>query len=479
VQPSNILFIMSDEHNPKMLGGAGNPMVRTPHLDALAARGTRFTCAYTNSPICVPARASFATGRYVHDIGYWDNAIAYDGRVPGWGHRLQATGHRVEAIGKLHYRNAEDPTGFDRQTEPMHIKDGIGQVWGSIRDPLPVKDGAQQMLTEIGPGESGYNRYDMRIADRACAWLHDQAPQPGHRPWVLYLGFVAPHFPLVVPQEYFDLYPLDRIEMPKLLPRDGYRHHPWIRAMDDFQHVDREFDDDTRRRAIAAYFGLCTFVDAQIGRVLAALAATGLEATTRVIYSSDHGDNVGARGLWGKSNLYEEAAGIPMIVAGPDVPAGRLATTPVTLVDAYQTILHGVGLAREAWQADGLPGQSMLELATAPDRPERIAFSEYHAVGAASGAFMLRKGRYKLIHYSGMRPELFDLEADPEETTDLADDPAHGAALADLDAELRMIVDPDDANRRALADQAALIERFGGREAALGQGTPGATPAPE
>ena len=124
MEPKNLLVIMADEHNPKMLGCSGHPLVKTPNLDALAMRGTRFDRAYTNCPICVPARASFATGRYVHDIGYWYNAIAYDGRVKGWAHRLQEAGVRIESIGKLHYRQEGDPTGFDRQHLPMHIKDG-------------------------------------------------------------------------------------------------------------------------------------------------------------------------------------------------------------------------------------------------------------------------------------------------------------------------------------------------------------------
>ena len=137
MKPQNLLVIMSDEHNPKMLGVAGHPLAKTPHLDQLAARGTRFDRAYTNCPICVPARASFATGRYVHNIGYWDNSIAYDGRVESWGHKLQAKGIRCDSIGKLHYRLETDPTGFDKQHIPMHIKDGVGMIHLSIRNQFP------------------------------------------------------------------------------------------------------------------------------------------------------------------------------------------------------------------------------------------------------------------------------------------------------------------------------------------------------
>lgn len=137
LKPQNLLILMSDEHNARMMGCAGHPLAKTPHLDALAERGTRFVDASTTCPICVPARASFATGRYVHDIGYWDNSIAYDGRVPSWGHRLQDAGLRVESIGKLHYRREQDPCGFDRQHIPMHITDGVGMIQLSIRKQFP------------------------------------------------------------------------------------------------------------------------------------------------------------------------------------------------------------------------------------------------------------------------------------------------------------------------------------------------------
>ena len=126
--PKNLLVIMADEHNPKMLGCAGHPLAKTPHLDALAKCGTRFNRAHTNCPICVSARALSATGRNVQDISYWDNAIAYDGRIKSWGHRLLGAGIRVESISKLHYRREEDPMGFDRQHLPMHIKDDIGMI---------------------------------------------------------------------------------------------------------------------------------------------------------------------------------------------------------------------------------------------------------------------------------------------------------------------------------------------------------------
>ncbi len=468
MEPQNLLVIMSDEHNPKMLGAAGHDLVQTPNLDALAARGTRFTAAYTNSPICVPARASFATGRYVHDNEYWDNSIAYDGRIESWGHKLQAAGVRVESIGKLHYRRVEDPTGFDRQHIPMHIKDGVGMVHLSIRnqfpDYVPPAPKANGIVSNAGPGESEYTRYDRRVAELACEWLRAAATEDQARPWVLFVSFVTPHYPLIAPEDYFGLYPIAEMPPPKAGPGSGFQPHPWLESL-RAGHAGSEVPAEQHRTALAAYLGLCSFMDAQVGRVLDALGAAELGERTLIIYTSDHGDNTGSRGLWGKSVHYEEAGGVPLIVAGDGVPAGRLCATPASLVDAYQSILQGAGVADP--DADALPGRSWFDLAARADDPERIAFSEYHAARSPSASYMIRQGRHKYIHYVGYEAELFDLDADPEELNDLAGDAAHGDQLRRFEATLRAMLDPEAVDRRANAAQKALIESRGGPDAVM------------
>jgi choline-sulfatase len=474
MKAKNLLFIISDEHQARALSCAGHPIVRTPHIDALAERGTRFGAAYTPCPICVPARASLATGRYVHEIRYWDNAMGYDGRVPGWGVRLQAAGVRVESIGKLHYRGREDATGFDAQHRPMHLMNGIGQVWGSVRDPIPGARADIVRFGTVGAGYSKYNSYDEAIRDLTVAWIGEHARDP--RPWLLFVGFVAPHFPLIAPQRYIDLYPPERMPLPALAPRDGHARHPWLEAQEKFLPTDVEFgnDDEKRRRAVSAYYALCTMMDDHVGAICAALDHAGLAGNTSVIYTSDHGEALGQRGHWGKSSLYGECTQIPMIITGPDAPAGRVCGTPVNLVDLAPTFLTVFGVANPA-----LPGRSLLEIACASPDPERPSFSEYHAVGAPSGAFMLRKGRWKYHEYVGYEPELFDLDADPDEIGNKAGEPGCAAILARMRGELRRIVDPEAADRQAKADQRVLVEQFGGRETAFRLGTEGATPAPE
>jgi choline-sulfatase len=477
MRPTNLLFINADQHSPRVLGCYGDPIIRTPNLDALAARGTRFERAYCPFPICVPSRASLATGRYAHALGLWDNSKPYLGwEAPSWGHRLTEQGHRVTTIGKLHYRSADDPTGFPDQRIPMHVVLNDQNVFGLLRARMPPLNQRQWVL-DAGPGETEYTRYDRAIADEAVRYLRDEAAGQD-RPWALYVSFIHPHIPLVIPEEYFGLYPPEAVPLPA-----GWRPHEWSRhpAAELKRRsgmMDEPFDEPTIRRAIAAYYGMVTFLDELIGRVLAQLDAAGLRETTRVIYTADHGEMLGAHGLWWKECLYEESVGVPMIVAGPDIPTGKVSRTPVNLVDCFPAIVEAVGASPAPEDAD-LPGESLFALAQAPDR-DRVIFSEYHASMSPTGAFMIRLGRYKLIYHVGLPHQLFDLEADPHELHDLADDPAHAEARAACERALRAICDPEDVDRRAKADQQARIDRAGGVEAAIERGLLiRYTPAPE
>jgi len=477
LKATNVIVILSDEHNKRVTGCYGHPMIKTPNLDKLAARGTRFTSAYTNCPICVPARASFATGQYVHKIRYWDNAIAYDGKVPTWGHRLMERGHRVTSIGKLHYRDG-DPrrNGFDEEILPMHIVNGVGDLLGLIRSELPVRQGAKRLGPEAGRGESEYTKYDRDIAASTQQWLEKEAPKYGAMPWALYVGFVSPHFPLIAPPQFYDMYADKEVPWPLMYDHSERPRHPFIDAMRKCMCFDEEFDAPMVRRAITAYFGLTSFLDDNIGKILSTLETTGLAASTRVIYSSDHGDNLGTRGMWGKSTLYEESAGIPMIMAGPDVPQGNVCDVPVTLVDAFPTLIEGLGAKMDARDAS-LPGHSLIDIAQGYV-PTRTILSEYHAAGAMCGSYMIRHGKYKYIYYVGLPPMMFDLEADPNERNDLAPLPANAALLKECEAALRKVVDPEAADRLAKADQAARIAEVGGEDAILKRGTFRYSPPP-
>ncbi|MCH8830282.1 MAG: sulfatase-like hydrolase/transferase [Planctomycetes bacterium] len=483
MRPTNLLFILSDQHNRDASGCYGHPFVETPHLDRLAESGVRFDNAYTNCPICVPARASLATGQYVHKIGYWDNAHPYEGRVPGWGHRLIDAGHRVESIGKLHYRDDADDDGFSKHIVPLNVVKGIGDVMASVRDNPPVRLGSRDGILHAGPGTSTYLDFDVEVAGHAVNWLRERNSQPVEKPWVLFVSFVCPHPPYIAPPDLFDLYASKPIDQPVQSRCEDWPRHP---VFDEYRRVmqwEEPFTEEEIRRVTAAYYGCCTHLDRQIGRVLDTVSELGLNDATRIIYTCDHGESMGRRGLFGKFTMYEESAAIPFILSGPDVPQGEVCKEVISLVDCHQTILAATGVPLT--DADeNLPGTSLWPLARGDaDAPrDRVALSEYHAVACKSGYYMLRYRQFKYVYYVNAPPQLFDLETDPQETVNLAENADHTATRADMDRRLREILDPEAIDAAAKASQAKLIETHGGFETVLAGGqftnspVPGETP---
>lgn len=455
MKPANLLIICSDEHARSALGCYGNRIVRTPNLDRLAAGGVRFTNAYTPSPACVPARASMATGRYVHEIGTWSSAEPYRGSPTGWGHRVMSQGRRVVSIGKLHYRSTEDANGFEPEILPMHVLDGIGWTLGLQRtQPLPAYDAPIEFADDVGPGESAYTRYDRNVLAAALNWLREDGTQGDGIPWVLFVSFVAPHYPLRAPQPFFDLYADTELGEP-LHPHSVQRNeHPVLRGLADFYDYDRHFSDDTRRIARQAYYGLCSFLDDNIGRLIDALEDNRLSSNTRVLYLTDHGEMLGDHGFWTKCVMYENSVAVPMILSGPGVPKGIKTDTPVSLIDVGATVLEALGIPTAEKGAG--PGISLFTSIDSPD-PDRVIFSEFHDGGAITGVFMVRWDRWNYVHYVGYPPQLFNIEDDPTEGEDLGRDPTYAEIRKTCVAKLRAIVDPDQASAQAFTDQKARL----------------------
>ncbi len=460
----NFLLIVADEFARNALGCAGHPVVQTPNLDRLAARGVRFSQAYTASPICVPARAAMHTGRHVHDIRCWSSAQPYRGQHESWAHRLRRHGMDAVSAGKLHFRRTQDDNGFAPELRPMHVKNGIGWAPGLLRDPPGDYPAAAELAAQVGAMDTGYHAYDRAVADAATGWLEARAASGGP-PWALFVSFVSPHYPLAAPEPWFELYADADLPAPK--PYAGnWRDHPALAETLRFFDYDRHFDAASRDAAIRSYFGLVSFVDDLIGRVLAALEAGGFADETTILFTSDHGEMLGDFGLWTKQLMFEGSAGIPALLAGPGIAPGQTVETPVSLVDVFPTVLDAVGAPPFPGAGHGpLPGRSLLEIAAAPDDPARPVLSEYHDGGSVTGAFMLRRGDWKLVHHEGFPPQLFNLSGDPDEQRDLAAEPAMAEILASMQTGLRELVDPATANRQAFADQRARLEELGGADA--------------
>ena len=459
----NFLVIISDEHRKDAMGCAGHPIVKTPNLDTLAARGTMFNAAYTPSPMCVPTRAALATGDWVHKTGNWDSATPYAGNPRSWMRQLRDAGKDVVSIGKLHFRSGDDDNGFTEEILPMHVVGGVGWAIGLLRENPPPYDSAAELAEDVRVGASSYTDYDRAITEAAENWL--AAPQRKQQPWAAFVSLVSPHYPLTCPEEWAALYDPAEMDMP-VGQNSGATDHPELQNIRKFFHYDDYFDDQKTRKAKVAYYGLTSFMDDCVGRVLRALETSGQLDNTVVLYVSDHGDMMGDQGLWTKQVMYEASAGTPMIASGPGIPVGGRVETCTNLIDIAATARDVCGVPDDDTSA-ALPGKSLRQIANEPYDSGRTGFSEYHDGGSKTGTFMVRWEGWKYVHYVGQPPQLFDLANDPHELTNLATEDREDVALALAEGQSRLhaICDPERVNAQAFRDQAKKIEELGGEDA--------------
>lgn len=442
----NFLIIMSDEHDPAVTGCYGHPTVRTPYLDRLASEGTVFDSAYSNCPLCVPARMAFLTGLYVHRNKAWDNASELRLEIPTFANYMEAAGYDTVLCGRMHMVGTDRSHGFCRRLYEditQHTHPGKGPA----RAP-EGRRGSASHVTDSGPGQALFEEYDSTVADLSARFLEGKALEVGGRPWVLVSGFMYPHFPLVAPRELYDLYYPDGVIMPDNRGETFSSQHPVIQHLRYHLRVDEELPEDLVRRALASYYGLITLTDRNIGRLLEVIDHSTLRDNTVVIYTSDHGENGGHHGLWQKHCFYEASVRVPLIMRDPRDRRARRVSAPVSLVDIMPTIMERARIGPA-----NVSGRSFLGLARGAEEPGRIAFSEFHANGMLGAGYMLRKGRFKYNHYVGHAPQLFELSADPGEFNDLAPDPAYRAVRDELEQELRSIVNPEEVDQEAKANQ--------------------------
>ncbi|TVY08142.1 sulfatase-like hydrolase/transferase [Paenibacillus cremeus] len=434
----NVVLLMSDEHNPFFSSCYGHPLIQTPQMSAMAAEGTLFRNAYCPSPLCHPSRSAFLTGHRVHELQTYSNCnVNLDGRAPTYGAELSKQGVYTAYIGKTDIHAPSHQLGFDEMMLAGDRKQPGDTNF--VRRPLNIREDADQRSGKFGPKDGAYAK-DLRCIDTAVSWIQTKGTQL-EQPWVLTVNITSPHFPTYTTQELWDRYPQGE----DLSPYDGdsweSSRHPY--AMDLKAHFKTALFPEAHKRGIRrGYLACITFVDQQIGRLREAIALNGLAASTDFIYTSDHGDMMGKFGMWWKCSLYEDSVRIPCLAVGPSFgPGGQVVDTPVDLLDVQAALFKAAG----ATQPPDRKGTALQDIM--PNDPERMIFAEYHGHGTRSGAYMVRKGDWKLIWYAEAPHQLFHLASDPDELTNVYSQQLEKAQ--ELEAELRAICDPEAENERA------------------------------
>ena len=441
----NVLFIIADDLN-NCVGAYGHPLVKTPNIDRLAARGVRFDRAYCQFPLCGPSRNSFLTGLYPNSTGILANAQIFRQTIPSAISLPQAfrlDGYLAVRIGKLYHYNVPNsigtnghddpgswemeinPAGCDRlQEEPDIFSLTPGQFGGTL-----------SWLASKNPDAKHTD--GMEAAD--AEWVLERCAKQKDRPFFLAVGFFRPHTPYVSPASYFEKYPEEKMPVVQGVAEDQ-KDIPPAALMSHKKEQDK-LTDDLRRQAVQAYFAAISFMDAQAGKVLDALDRLGLSDNTIVVFTSDHGYHLGEHGLWQKMSLFENSCRVPMIVYDPRAKGnGKVCARTVELVDLHSTLADLAGLpvpdGKDA-KVPKLDGKSVKPLLDDPgakwDKPALTQVTRGGAKDAFQG-YSVRNERYRYTEWDGGKrgAQLFDYDTDPGELKNLVADPAHADTVKQM-----------------------------------------------
>ncbi len=448
----NLLFIFSDQHARHVAGFSGDTLDVTPNLDALASRGVVFDNAYCPSPICVPSRMSMLTTRHPYAQECWTNDDFLASDRPTMAHALGAAGYRPALIGRLHALGPDQLHGYTEREVGDHSPNWIGIPRHDMGVLTNANEPERVSVDRSGPGRSVYELKDHDVAKAAVAWLERAAARRktgDAAPFALTVGLMLPHAPYVAAPEDYARFAGRVGPARHKAPKED---HPWLHWWRSNRRI-LDVPEDAALRARTAYYALTWRMDALIGEILDALARTGLDRNTLVVYASDHGEHIGEHGLWWKHTFYEESVTVPMILSWPGtLPQAERRSQVVNLIDLTATMLEAVG-------APALPngqGSSFLDIAVGGSGPwDDETFSEYctdevppWTGGMAVRQRMIRSGDWKLIYYHGYKPQLFNLKIDPGEGRDLAADPVHAEVRDRLLARLLADWDPEAVDQR-------------------------------
>lgn len=449
----NILLLVSDEHNAAVAGFAGDSVVRTPTLDALASRGVSFERAYCQSPVCTPSRMSFLTGKDVCNCSSWNNHWVLFPEHRTLAHHFADAGYATCLVGKMHFGGWDQYHGFQRRPYG-DLHHGLGHQPDPI-DMFPNSGG----VAHAGASEIPESlQQESVVSIEAAAWVKEHMHANPAQPWLLCASYNKPHAPLICPRRYLEAY---LGKTPPLPSRDADEAagHPYVTSQRENYGL-TGLTAEQVERGRAAYWGATHFLDDCMGLLLWQLEQAGALENTVIAYISDHGDLIGNHGLWWKAIYYEEAVRVPFLLAGPGVPRGRRVTELAALTDLFPTLcrLAGVDLPQGI---DGVDLSPLFAQGAAPPRDHVI--SEYYGIGMLTQPYrsgsrgnsmrLIRTDRHKYVSTFGQGELLFDLQHDPGERRNRIDDPALAATRQELAQRLNHGFTWDGALERINADR--------------------------
>ncbi|MGL6076821.1 MAG: sulfatase [Fimbriiglobus sp.] len=441
----NVLFIVSDDLTNNALGCYGVKLASTPNIDALAKQGVRFDRAYCQFPLCNPSRASFLTGLRPDTIRIYENATQFRKNAPdvqSLPQTFQKAGYFVARVGKLYHYGVPAQIGTDGMDDPVS--------WQKVVNPkgYDKDDEDANRIFTLNPKGKGPGRFGATLS-----WLASQGKDEEHtdgltareieklltakqnEPFFLACGFFRPHTPYVAPKKYFDLFPKDKITLP-VVKNDPSEPKP---AFGSAKAENANLTDDQKRSAIQAYLASTAFMDAQLGYVLQALDKLKLREKTIVVFISDHGYHLGEHGLWMKQSLFENSARVPLVIHDPRATGnGQASLATVELTDLHATLADLCNIP--APKTDGLSLKPLL--AKDPATWKRPALTQTARGDPNAKGFMgysLRTDRYRYTEWNNGKDglQLHDLQTDPLETKNLANDPKFADVVKDLREQLK------------------------------------------
>ena len=453
----NVLFIISDDLN-NLLGCYGDPQVKTPNIDRLAARGVLFNKAYCSFPLCGPSRNSMLTGLYPNSTGIHANAQIFRQTIPQQLSMPQAfrqRGYFAARIGKLYHYNVPNSIGTNGHDDPGSWELELNPAGVDRLEEHPqifslMKNQFGGTLSWYASPKSDEHHTDAMMAKDAD-WVLERCARDKHRPFFLAVGFFRPHTPYVAPKvPYFDMY--KESEMPVVQGIEEDRTDIPAAGLASQKKEQETMTDDLRRQSRQAYYASISFMDTQVGVVVDSLERRGLADKTVIVFTSDHGYHMGEHGLWQKMSLFEESSRVPMLIVAPGMSKGKVAESPVSQVDLFPTLAELCGVTTPK----NIQGQSLVPMLKDPSHVGRgWALTQVMRGGGGrrsgknpdetKGSFFgysLRTPRWRYTEWDGGEAgrELYDHDNDPRELTNLGDKDQHKATVEELSASLKVAV---------------------------------------